>query len=110
MEVRKKDPDEHLSEPIKPITFWIENTTPIELRNIIKDGVEWNITFEKAGFKNAIQVKVQPDTADWDAGDIRYNVLDGHHRQIHREAMVPFVNQGLVKYSGRMYSEWTYYK
>ena len=76
MEVREKDPDEHLSEPIKPITFWIENTTPIELRNIIKDGVEsWNIAFEKAGFKNAIQVKVQPDTADWDAGDIRYNVL-----------------------------------
>ena len=30
---------------------------------------------ESAGFKNAIQVKVQPDTAQWDAGDIRYNVL-----------------------------------
>ena len=35
----------------------------------------WNIAFEKAGFLNAIQVKVQPDSADWDAGDIRYNVL-----------------------------------
>ena len=31
--------------------------------------------FEKAGFKNALEVKVQPDDADWDAGDIRYNVL-----------------------------------
>ena len=31
--------------------------------------------FEKAGFKNAIEVKIQPDDADWDAGDIRYNVL-----------------------------------
>src|SRR5690606_37833657 len=31
--------------------------------------------FEKAGFKNAIQIKIQPDGADWDAGDIRYNVL-----------------------------------
>ena len=31
--------------------------------------------FEKAGFKNAVVVKVQPDNADWDAGDIRYNVL-----------------------------------
>ena len=30
---------------------------------------------EAAGFLNAIEVKVQPDTADWDAGDIRYNVL-----------------------------------
>ena len=30
---------------------------------------------EKAGFKNALEVKVQPDDADWDAGDINYNVL-----------------------------------
>ena len=59
--LNKKNPDEHLSEPIKPITFWIENTTPIELRKIIKDGVEsWNIAFEKAGFKNAIRKKFSP--------------------------------------------------
>ena len=65
-----------MSEPIKPIVYWIENTTPIEYRQIIKEGVErWNIAFEKAGFTNAIQVKIQPDTAEWDAGDIRYNVL-----------------------------------
>ena len=31
--------------------------------------------FEKAGFKNAVQIKVQPDDADWEADDIRYNVL-----------------------------------
>ena len=74
--LEKKDPEKELSEPIKPIVWWIENTTPYELRNIIKKGVEsWNIAFEKAGFINAIEVKVQPDTADWDAGDIRYNVL-----------------------------------
>ena len=24
---------------------------------------------------NAVEVKVQPDDAEWDAGDIRYNVL-----------------------------------
>ena len=35
----------------------------------------WNIAFEEAGFKNAIEVKIQPDDALWDAGDIRYNVL-----------------------------------
>ena len=74
--LEKKDSAEELSEPIKPIVYWIENTTPIEYRQIIKDGVErWNIAFEKAGFANAIQVKIQPDTAEWDAGDIRYNVL-----------------------------------
>ena len=31
--------------------------------------------FEQAGFSNAIEVKIQPDDADWDAGDLRYNVL-----------------------------------
>ena len=47
-----------------------------EWRPIIKDAVlQWNVAFEKAGFKNAMVVKMQPDSADWDAGDIRYNVL-----------------------------------
>lgn len=74
--LEKKDPGAELSEPVEPIVWWIENTTPYELRDIIKDGVErWNLAFEKAGFKNAVVVKVQPDDADWDAGDIRYNVL-----------------------------------
>ena len=74
--LEKKDPEAELSEPIEPITWWIENTTPHEFRDYIKTGVEkWNLAFEKIGFKNAIVVKIQPDTADWDAGDIRYNVL-----------------------------------
>ena len=72
----KKDPSLEISEPIKPITWWIENSTPIEWRETIKEAVlQWNPAFEKAGFKNAIQVKIQPDDAEWDAGDIRYNVL-----------------------------------
>ncbi len=72
----KKNPESEISEPVKPITFWIENSTPYEWRETIKDAVlEWNIAFEKAGFKNAIAVKIQPDDANWDAGDIRYNVL-----------------------------------
>ncbi|AXJ02542.1 protein of unknown function (DUF5117) [Cyclonatronum proteinivorum] len=71
-----KDPEAEISEPVEPITWWIENTTPHELRPIIKEAtLEWNRAFEAAGFRNAIAVKVQPDTADWDAGDIRYNVL-----------------------------------
>lgn len=72
----KKNPDAALSEPVEPIVWWMENTTPKELRPIIKEGVEsWNLAFEKIGFKNAIVVKQQPDDATWDAGDIRYNVL-----------------------------------
>ena len=72
----KADPDAALSPPVKPITWWIENTTPTEWRATIKEAVlAWNSAFEKAGFKDAIEVKIQPDDAEWDAGDIQYNVL-----------------------------------
>ncbi|MGI9141307.1 MAG: zinc-dependent metalloprotease [Gemmatimonadaceae bacterium] len=72
----KKDPSAAVSEPVTPITWWIENTTPHELREPIRLAVlEWNKPFEAAGFRNAVVVNIQPDDADWDAGDIRYNVL-----------------------------------
>lgn len=72
----KKDPGAALSEPVKPIVWWIEKTTPKEYRETIKAaGQQWNLAFEKIGFKNAVQIYEQPDTASWDAGDIRYNVL-----------------------------------
>jgi hypothetical protein len=72
----KRDPDAELSEPVEPIVWWIENTTPVEFRDAIRDGVlAWNRSFEKIGFKDALVVRVQPDDAEWDAGDIRYNVL-----------------------------------
>jgi hypothetical protein len=75
-DLEKKDSTATLSEPVEPITWWIENTTPVEFREIIRNGVlQWNLAFEKAGFKNAVVVNIQPDTADWDAGDVRYNVL-----------------------------------
>ena len=74
--LEKKNPEDELSEPKEQIVWWIENTTPLEFRDIIKEGVErWNIAFEEAGFINAVQVNIQHDTANWDAGDIRYNVL-----------------------------------
>ncbi|MFQ5677095.1 MAG: zinc-dependent metalloprotease, partial [bacterium] len=74
--LKKKNPNAKLSRPVEPIVWWIENTTPKSIRGTIKDAVlQWNKAFEKAGFKNAVQVKVQPDDAEWDAGDIRYNVL-----------------------------------
>ena len=72
----KQDPGAAVSEPVEPIVWWIENTTPMEFRESIREGVlAWNRSFEKIGFRNALQVRVQPDDADWDAGDIRYNVL-----------------------------------
>ncbi len=74
--LKKKDPNAAITEPTEPITWWIENSTPAEWRETIKKAVlQWNVAFEKAGFKNAMVVKIQPDDANWDAGDIRYNVL-----------------------------------
>ena len=74
--LKKRDPKSKRSEPVVPITWWIENTTPKELRPTIKKAaLAWNIAFEVTGFKNAVVVKEQPDDADWEAGDIRYNVL-----------------------------------
>lgn len=72
----KKNPGAAVSDPVEPITWWIENTTPLEWRYTIRDAIlAWNTAFEKAGFSNAIEVKVQPDDADWTADDIRYNVM-----------------------------------
>ncbi len=72
----KKNPSAAVSEPVEPIVWWIENTTPEVFRATIRDALlHWNKAFESAGFRNAIEVRVQPDDADWDAGDIRYNVV-----------------------------------
>ncbi len=72
----KQKPGTKLSEPVKPIVFWIENTTPVEFRDTIRTAVlKWNEAFETAGFKDAVVVKQQPDEAKWDAGDIEHNVL-----------------------------------
>jgi len=74
--LKKKDPAAAVSEPVEPIVFWVENTTPVEYRQIIVDaGLKWNEAFEKAGFKNAVQMKIMPDDAKWDPADIRYNVI-----------------------------------
>ena len=75
-DLQKKNPELEISDPIKPIVFWLENTTPIKFRDYITEGLlAWNQAFLRAGIKNAIEVKIQPDDATWDAGDIRYNVL-----------------------------------
>ena len=57
----KKDPSAALSEPVEPIVWWMEKTTPENLRPIIKSGAEqWNIAFEKAGFKTVFANEVSP--------------------------------------------------
>ncbi|RYY90059.1 MAG: DUF5117 domain-containing protein [Chitinophagaceae bacterium] len=72
----KKDPAAALSEPVEPITFWMENTTPVAYRPIVRKAIlQWNKAFEGAGFKDAIRVEEMPDSANWDPSDLRYNVV-----------------------------------
>ena len=69
--LEKKDPAAELSEPVKPITYWLDRTIPLKYRDAITRGIlEWNKAFEKIGFKNAIVVKVQPDDAAFDTLDV----------------------------------------
>jgi hypothetical protein len=71
--LEKKDPDAALSEPVKPIVFWLDRNIPVEYRDTVKAGVlEWNKAFEKIGFKDALRVEVQPDDADFDTADVHH--------------------------------------
>ena len=68
--LEKKEPDAALSEPVKPIVFWLDRTVPERYRTSITAGVlEWNKAFERIGFKNAVRVEVQPENADFDTLD-----------------------------------------
>jgi hypothetical protein len=68
--LEKQDPAAVLSEPVKPITFWLDKNIPVKYRPVVAEAIlEWNKAFEKIGFKNALVVKQQPDDADWDNMD-----------------------------------------
>src|SRR5207247_5826428 len=74
--LEKQDPGAALSTPKEPIVYWLENTIPVEYRDAIREGaLLWNKAFEKIGFKDAVVVKQQPDSASWDAADTRYNTI-----------------------------------
>ncbi len=74
--LEKKDPTAALSEPVKPIVFYIDHTVPEKYREYVKQGVEaWQSAFEAAGFKNAIIAKPAPDDPDWDPADVRYSTI-----------------------------------
>jgi hypothetical protein len=75
-DLQKADSSADLSPPKQPIIFWLEKTIPFKYRKPIRDGIlEWNKAYEKAGFVNAVEVRQQPDDADWEPGDINYNTF-----------------------------------
>ena len=77
--LEKKDPSAELSEPIKPIVYYIDPATPAKWAPWLKRGVEdWQKAFEAAGFKNAIIARDAPTRAqdpDFSPEDVRYSVI-----------------------------------
>ena len=77
--LEKKDPAAALSEPVKPIVYYIDPATPTKWVPYLKKGVEsWNPAFEAAGFKNAVIARDAPTPAqdpEWSPEDARYSVI-----------------------------------
>ena len=68
--LEKKEPGAALSEPVEPITYWIDRNVPLKYRAVVAEAIlEWNKAFERIGFKDAIVVKQQADDAEFDTLD-----------------------------------------
>lgn len=76
-DLRKKDPKAAMSEPVEPITWYIDSSVPEEYREAVRRGILfWNKAFEKIGYKDAVVVKDAPaNDPDWDPADGRHNVI-----------------------------------
>ena len=74
LECEEGSPEGELCTPKEPITYYVDRTVPEKYRQAMMDGIEaWSDAFEDAGFKNAVQAKMLPDSVM--AEDIRYATL-----------------------------------
>jgi hypothetical protein len=77
--LEKKDPSAQVSEPVKPIVYYIDAATPTKWVPWMKRAIEsWQPAFEAAGFRNAIVAKEVPsakDDPDFSMEDVRYSVV-----------------------------------
>lgn len=77
--LQKKDPAAAVSEPVKPIVYYVDRGAPEPIRSALLEGASWWAqAFEAAGFKNAFRVEVMPEGAD--PMDVRYNLIQWVHR------------------------------
>lgn len=78
--LQKKDPSAALSEPVKPITFYLDQSIPEPMRSAIRTGaLWWNHAFQQAGFKDALVIKDLPLGAD--PNDFRYSTIQWTNRE-----------------------------
>ncbi len=77
--LEKKDPTAALSEPVKPIVYYLDPATPKKWVPYLKEGIEsWQPAFEAAGFKDAIIAKEAPTPEEdptWSPEDVRNSVV-----------------------------------
>ncbi len=77
--LEKRDPKAAISEPVKPIVYYVDRGAPEPIRSALVEGANWWAqAFEAAGFRNAFRVEVLPEGAD--PMDIRYNMIQWVHR------------------------------
>ncbi len=77
--LEKKDPSAAVSDPVKPIVYYMDPGAPEPVKSALMDGARWwNQAFEAAGYRNAFIVKELP--ADADPMDVRYNLVQWVHR------------------------------
>ncbi|HJQ55069.1 MAG TPA: zinc-dependent metalloprotease [Gemmatimonadaceae bacterium] len=75
--LEKKDPNAALSEPVKPIIYYVDPATPEQWKPWVRKAIlDWQPAFEAAGFKNAIIAMDPPaDDPDWSPEDVRHTVI-----------------------------------
>ena len=77
--LQKKDPGAPLSEPVKPIVFYLDRAIPEPIRSAARRGaLWWNAAFEQAGFKDALRIEDLPEDAD--PMDVRYPTIQWTNR------------------------------
>jgi hypothetical protein len=77
--LEKRDPSARVSDPVEPIVYYLDPGAPEPIRSALLDGARWwNQAFEAAGYRNAFQVTIRPDSIS--PLDARYNVINWVHR------------------------------
>ena len=77
--LEKRDPSQAMGEPVEPIVYYLDPGTPEPIRSALLEGARWwNQAYEAAGYRNAFQVEIRPDSIS--SHDVRYNVINWVHR------------------------------
>lgn len=77
--LKKKNPDAAISEPIKPVIYYLDRAVPEPIRTALLEGANWwNQAFEAIGYKDAFRAEILPEDAD--PLDVRYNMINWVHR------------------------------